>query len=240
MLRKFEPVVTNDYPTSDGRPMAETDYHRKQMIELIQTLEHRFEEDADVYVSGNMLVFYEEGNRRRHLAPDAFVVYGVPKMERLNYLIWEEGKGPDVVFEITSKTTRAEDTRKKYDLYLNRLGAREYFVFDPFEEYLSPSMQGFRKVAGKFRPVKPAAGRLPSKVLGLHLERNGKALRLWDPATGGWLRNKDERIAEGRERAEAERERAETERTRADAMTVEVERQRREIEALKRRLAGET
>ena len=71
-----------DYPTSDGKPMAETDVHRDLMIDLIQTLEDRFAADPEVYVSGNILMFYEEGNRRRHVSPDVFVVRGIPKLPR--------------------------------------------------------------------------------------------------------------------------------------------------------------
>ena len=93
-LRKTVP-----YPTSDGKPMAETDWHRILMIDLIQTLEGWFADDPKVYVSGNLLMFYVEGDRRRHLSPDVFVVKGVPKHERLYYLLWEEKKGPDVVIE---------------------------------------------------------------------------------------------------------------------------------------------
>ena len=32
-------VVGNGYPTSDGKPMAETDLHRRLMTELIMTLQ---------------------------------------------------------------------------------------------------------------------------------------------------------------------------------------------------------
>src|SRR5207237_1283908 len=63
-----------DYPTSDGRPMAETDWHRKLMNALIDTLAAFFLASPRVYVSGNLLVFYEPGNRRRHVAPDVFLV----------------------------------------------------------------------------------------------------------------------------------------------------------------------
>src|SRR5277367_603781 len=97
------PIVEIDYPTSDGKPMAETDLHRKLMIEVIELLDGFFANRSDVYVSGNMLVFYEEGNPRKHRAPDVFVVWGVPKHERENFKIWEEGKAPGVVIEITSK-----------------------------------------------------------------------------------------------------------------------------------------
>ena len=55
------------YPTSDGKPMAETEIHRDDMIDLIQTLQHHFADAPLVCVSGNMLMFYEEGNRLKHV-----------------------------------------------------------------------------------------------------------------------------------------------------------------------------
>lgn len=36
-----------------------------------------------------------------------FVVRGVPKHDRPNYLIWEEGKSLDFVIELTSSSTRS-------------------------------------------------------------------------------------------------------------------------------------
>ena len=51
--------------------------------------------DPDVYVWGNMMLYYVEGDRRKHVSPDVFVVRGVPKRpERDYYLTWKEGKGP--------------------------------------------------------------------------------------------------------------------------------------------------
>src|SRR5207248_2255338 len=84
------------YPTTDGKPMAETDQHRKLMNALIQTLDQWYAAEPLVYVSGNLLMFYVRGNKRRHISPDVFVVKGVPKGDRLNYLTWEEGKTPDL------------------------------------------------------------------------------------------------------------------------------------------------
>ena len=112
-----------EYPTSDGKPMAETDVHRKDMVDLIATLEDYFAADPKVYVSGNLLLFYEEGNKRKHVAPDVLVVRGVPKLPfRKYYLLWEEGRGPDLVIELTSKTTRKEDREKKLVLYRDPCG----------------------------------------------------------------------------------------------------------------------
>ena len=75
--RSTRPV---DYPTSDGKPMAETDLHRQDMVDVIETLQDFFAGDPQVYVTGNLLLLYEEGNRRKHVAPDVFVVRGVPKL----------------------------------------------------------------------------------------------------------------------------------------------------------------
>ncbi len=214
-----------DYPKSDGRPMAETDIHRRDMMDVIETLEDRFADDPMVYVTGNLLLFYEEGNKRKHVSPDVFVARDVPKLPlRDYYLLWKENKGPDVVIEITSKTTRSEDQKKKRTLYRDVLKVPEYFQFDPTEDYLKPPLQGHRLVDGEYLPIEPVAGRLPSAFLDLHLERSGQELRLYDPVAGVRLLTRAEAKAE----AEAARHRAEAEN----------ERLRQEIELLRQRLSG--
>lgn len=88
------------YPETDGEPMAETDTHRDLMAEaLIYPLKEYFRDQPDVYVSGNLLLYYEEGNPRASVAPDVFVVFGIPKGKRRIYKLWEEEKAPDVVVE---------------------------------------------------------------------------------------------------------------------------------------------
>jgi Uma2 family endonuclease len=213
-----------DYPTSDGKPMAETEIHRDDMMDLIQTLQDFFADAPSVCVSGNMLMFYEEGNRRKHVSPDVFVVRGIPKKQRDNYLVWEEGKAPDLVIEITSKSTKREDQQKKRELYRDVLKVTEYFLFDPTEDYLKPPLQGFRLVNDEYAPIALSDGRLPSEVLGLHLERDGQELRLYDPERRSRLLKPGERatVAESLVReAHAENERL-----------------RQQIEALRLRLSS--
>ncbi|HYV36931.1 MAG TPA: Uma2 family endonuclease [Gemmataceae bacterium] len=232
------PSPTIDYPTSDGRPMAETDLHRELMFETIHTLQWWFAADKMAYVSGNLLVFYEPGNRRRHLAPDVFVVKGVPNRKRNHYLIWEEGKGLDAVIELTSQSTREEDIDDKKWLYRDVLRVGEYFLFDPRAEYLNPPLQGFRLVGGDYVPIEPVEGRLPSEVLGLHLERQGTQLRFWNPVTNQYLPTMEERErqqAEAVENAELQIELKEKARQEADKARVEAEKERnREMEARKK------
>lgn len=207
---------TISYPTSDAKPMAETDWHRILMIDLIQTLEGWFAKDSKVYVSGNLLMFYVEGDRRRHLSPDVFVVKGVVKRKRLHYLLWEEKKGPDLVIELTFKSTRNEDLSKKFLLYQDTLKVSEYFLFDPLGDYLKPRLQGYRLSRHKYLPISDVKDRLPSNVLDLHLEQQGDQLRFYNPRTRRSL------LTPGEER---DQERAEN-----DIM-------RKQIEDLRRRLS---
>ncbi len=86
----------------------------------------------------------------------------------------------------------------------------EYFLFDPRSEYLNPALQGHRLRRGRYVPIAPLAGRLPSKELGLHLEADGSRLRFYDPANKRWLPTPQESRLEALdalERAEAKAER---------------------------------
>ena len=156
-----------DYPTGDGKPMAETDVHRDDMVDMIQMLKDHFAQERDVYVSGNLLMFYVEGDRRKHISPDVFVVRGVEKKDRDHYLIWKEGKAPDAVIEITSKSTRREDQKKKKELYRAVLRVPEYFQFDPTEDYLKPPLQGFRLIEGEYVPIEPVEWTVAKRSIGL-------------------------------------------------------------------------
>jgi Uma2 family endonuclease len=170
------------YPTSDGRPMGETDLHRSVMIDVIETLQRHFR-DQMVYVSGNLLLYYRPGNKRRHVAPDVLVTKGLENRMRDCYLLWEEKLPPSVVIEVTSASTRDEDLEDKFEVYRDEVQVREYFLFDPRSEYLQPPLQGHRLVGGQYVPIQPVDGRLSSEELGLHLEVRGQELRFYNPAT---------------------------------------------------------
>jgi len=228
-MASMRTLIPIDYPTTDGKPMAETPLHMRVMWDLIQMLIAWFSSDSMVYVWGNMFLYYEEGDASKNVSPDVMVIKGVAKDKfRDTFKVWEEGgKTPNAIIEVTSKGTSENDEVDKFHLYQDVLRVEEYFLFDPRAEYLKPPLKGFRLVKGKYQPIKAVSGRLPSKVLGLHLERNGQELRLYDPRTGVWLPTP----AEARTRAEAERVEAAEACARAEA---EVERLRRELDSLRR------
>lgn len=193
-----KPVAQIEYPESDGMPMAETDLHRKIMTYVIERLSARYADRKDVYVSGNLLVYYEEGQWGVSLAPDCMVVFGVPAGDRRVFKTWEEGAYPSVVIEITSKTTQREDMLKKYRIYEETWQVKELFLFDPTEDYLEPSLVGYRLSRGGYIQLKPSAGRLVSRELGITLERNGQWLVLRDAKSGKEL------LSPGQKESEAE------------------------------------
>ena len=82
------------YPSSDGKPMAESDLHQREMLDLIAALRDRYRSAPDVYVAGNNLLYYVRGDRGAVVSPDVYVVKGVPKGLRKSYKLWEEGWGP--------------------------------------------------------------------------------------------------------------------------------------------------
>ena len=203
------PPTPVDYPSSDGKPLAENDAQLHAILYAVGALRVRYGDRPDVYVSGDLLVYYEEGNPRVSVAPDAFVVFGVEDHMRMSYKVWEEGKGPDFVLEVASPSTWREDVERKPGIYAG-LGVREYFLFDPTGEHLSPRLQGYRLVDGAYEhlPSVESIDRtlaMSSEVLGLELRTKSEELRFHDPVTGETLLSYAEEHTARREEAAARR-----------------------------------
>ncbi len=152
MQKKILSAPTIVYPESDGKPMAETDIHRDLMIDFILMLKDYFKNANDVYVSGNLLLYYEEGTPKSFIAPDVFVVFGVEKKRRRTFMTWNEPNTPDFVLEVASPGTFREDMGKKKDLYESVLAVKEYYIYDPLGQIV-PSFVGYRLVSGKYQEI---------------------------------------------------------------------------------------
>ncbi|MBH8575128.1 Uma2 family endonuclease [Nostocaceae cyanobacterium CENA369] len=197
---EYIPITPIEYPDEDGKPMAEGDLQRKCLVYATTVLEIYFQNCPDVYVAGNLFIYYEEGNPESVVAPDVFVVFEVENRDRRSYKTWEENnKTPDFVLEITSKTTRSKDQGAKKGIYAF-LGVQEYFQYDPTGDYLNPQLQGLRLVDGNYFPVGTSTQpdskvSLLSEVLGLELRLEAGKLRFYDPATGQTLLSHEEEAA---------------------------------------------
>ena len=235
-------AVEVEYPSSDGKPLAENDAQLAAIVYGITVLRTHYAGRGDVYVSGDLLIYYEEGNPRVSVAPDVFVVFGVEDRMRMNYKVWEEGKGPDFVLEVASPGTWREDVGRKREVYAG-LGVREYWLYDPLGEHLTPALQGNRLVGGEYErqaAVESEDGRLTlySETLGLELWAEGGKMRFRDPGTGLDLLSHDEehdraeREAIARRSAEARAGREATARRQEAAARRAAEARVAELEAL--------
>jgi Uma2 family endonuclease len=166
------------YPSSDGEPMAETDYHITAIMLLMDALRYFFRDRPDVFVASNMFWFWERGDPAARRAPDIMVIPGVGNHQRFSFRSWNEGGAvPALIIELTSHKTWKEDIGPKFELY-RQLGVREYFIFDPLSRYISPTFQGHRLKANRYRPIRPAADKSIASEFGFRLRRQKRALRV--------------------------------------------------------------
>ena len=226
-LKLISPI---EYPEEDFEPMPEGDKQRRNLSYTTEALRLWFESQQNVYVSGNLFIFYEENKPEKRIAPDTFVVFGMSAYDRSSYKLWEEGgKVPDFVLEITSKGTVAKDQGQNPLIYRD-LGVKEYFQYDPTGEYLKPSLQGVRLDQGEYVAISPKilsdrVLSLPSEVLGLDLHLYAdKGFRFYDPISEQILRSYAE--------AEFERSQAELERSVERQFRIQAEQQKQEAEAI--------
>jgi len=210
------PPTQDELPCDDGVPM-ETERHRLQMELLIEALQPWLEQREDGYVGGNMFVYFSMAQVRRQdfEGPDVFVVLGVPKGERKSWVVWEEGKGPDVVIELLSESTASIDKTSKRQTYQNQLKVGEYFWFDPFNP---DDWAGFRLQVDGYEPIVPDAQlRLISRGLQLALVRwngvykdVGATWLRWAKLDGKLLPTAQENLTAERQRLAAAEQRAAT------------------------------
>jgi Uma2 family endonuclease len=251
-------IPTLDLPDEDGVPL-ETNWHRVQINLLIDVVRYRWRNRQDFFVGGNMFVYFslQQARNRDYKGPDFFVVKDVDgSYARRKWVVWEEaGRYPDVIIELLSPSTAAEDLGPKKHLYATTFHTRNYFCYDPDRRQLQGwqlGMQGYEAAPAD------AQGRVWSAELdawvgvweGVYQQQHDVWLRLC-AADGVLIPTEAEAEAAARaeaetqadaerQRAEAERQRAETERQRAEAEAAaraeaetqaDAERQRAEAEA---------
>ena len=193
-----------EYPSSDGEPMAESDLQYVPLTETVSTLRVRFSNRPDVYVAGDMLVYYRPNEPSASVAPDVFAVFGTTgNHPRDSWIVWREGKAPDFVLEIASESAWRRDVEEKRRIYAE-MGVSEYWRFDPTGRCFTPALMGEMLVDGEYRPGAMSGGggasgelRGHSHVLGLDfVVEPGLRLRVYDPVSGERLRNHEEAEAE--------------------------------------------
>ncbi len=196
------------YPSADGERMAETDFQYIPLTNTVSALRVRYHGRSDVYVAGDMLIYYRINRNDLSIAPDVYAVFGAAgNHPRDSWLVWREGKAPDFVMEIASQSTWRRDVAQKLDIYAE-MGVSEYWRFDPTGRFFTPPLVGEVLTDTGYQQlpvVADEAGILRGYSAVFELDicvRPGLDLRLFDPATGQWLLTHQESES-GRQAAEA-------------------------------------
>ena len=202
------------YPSLGGKLLADNTWQSRTMVAKYDMLYTHYMDDPSTLVAIALLLYYTEGEPADVVAPDLFVACGVPNRHRDWYKVWEEGKVPDFVLEVSSEETAEDNLGRNMETYA-RIGIPEYCVYDPMGGLHLPRLQLFRLSGGEDRVYKRVQwsedphGSLavPSESLGLELRFEDDRLRLWDPAAqeylleyaeerDRWLRERDRRLKE--------------------------------------------
>lgn len=198
-----------DDPTfdEDDEPLA-SQHHRNVIDSLYYLLRDRLAGPA--FTAAAELRVYPtiaDIALRHYREPDLLVALDRPDKERLIYLLSEEGKAPDFVFEVLSDSTKNRDALQKRRWY-QRIGVREYVVADPEGRYVGEQRLRYwrlRGLDGQELDGPPIIGRegevvatatVPYGLMALH-----GWVRLVDPMSGELLPLLDDQLAQGRAEA---------------------------------------
>ncbi|MCZ2342343.1 MAG: Uma2 family endonuclease [Bacteroidales bacterium] len=215
------PIV---YPDSDGRRMAENTLQAEWIMTIFGNLTLLFADRSDVFVAMDNLWYPVEGNPKRRVAPDVYVVFGRPKGHRGSYKQWEEDGIPlQVVFEVMSPGNRYGEMIRKFKFY-ETYGVDEYYVIDPDRQIL----EAWHRTGQHLIKVR-IQGALTSPRMGIRFE--------WQPGSNVILRYPDGRnflsfleLGAERDRIEQEHNRIEQERDRIEQERDQIEQERNQIE----------
>jgi Uma2 family endonuclease len=180
------------YPSEDGEPLAETSLHADAIIIIVAVLRNYLAAfiDQSPVVLADQFLYYAQGFPRLRVAPDVMVIFDIPQIPYDNYKIWETGKVPSIIFEITSAATQNSDRDHKKTLY-ESIGVEEYWLFDPKGEWIAEKLRGYRLQqpdsdleSQNIEPTYVAISDQQSQVLGLRLEIEGDLIGFYRQDTG--------------------------------------------------------
>lgn len=168
------PTIT--YPSSDGKPMADSTLQYKWITTIKDGVEATFKDDPNVFVAGDLLWYPIQGKNNLCQAPDVMVVFGRPKGDRDSYQQWkEEDIPPQVVFEILSESNTKKEMNRKF-LFYNEYGVEEYYVYNPRKQ----TLEGWIRTDGILDVIESMSGWV-SPRLGVRFEMKPEGLELYRP-----------------------------------------------------------
>ncbi len=174
------------YPETDGTEMGQNSIHFWLINNLAQMLGLFFAWRTDVFVTGDIMLYYEKGEPKKFVAPDLMICFGVKNTPRRVYELWKEDVPPSIIFEIASESTWQKDVSRKLALY-ERIGVQEYYIYDPERNYLPNPLLAYQLKDGEYELVETKNSRIYSPLLNLELVDDGFSLKFFNHETIEYL-----------------------------------------------------
>jgi len=175
---EFDDIIFPPGNLWSEEPALESYLHLQQLILLLKCLDWWWRDRNDYFSAGNLTVYFSPNQKKsEHFrGPDFLVVLNTERKPRRSWMIWEEGKYPNIIIELLSPSTAEIDKGFKKQLYQDTFRTFDYFWFDP--ETLE--LAGFHLVDGKYQPLEPnPQGWLWSQQLELFLGLHNSQLRFF-------------------------------------------------------------
>ena len=133
-------------------PEMESSLHYLQLMLLVACLNWHWQDRNDYFIGANLTIYFsrQQLKKRDFRGPDFFLVKDVTNQPRNSWVVWEEGKPPDVVIELLSESTASNDKSAKKLIYQNQMRVSEYFWYDPFNPN---DFAGFDLNSGAYQPI---------------------------------------------------------------------------------------
>ena len=200
-----ERFVLPDPPEGDPEDMTSFD-HLTLSGSVHHLVQHLGNPEKTIVAGERYLTRAPGAPAADRMAPDLLIALGAdPEAYRENngYIILEQGKPPDFVLEIASRSTGRQDVVEKRAAYAD-LGIPEYWRFDETGEFHGTRLAGDHLVDGQYEsvPIETVEeGILQgySSVLNLLIRWDHGQLGWYDPETGQHIAT----FAQERVRAEA-------------------------------------
>src|SRR3954454_4769193 len=97
------------YPAEEERTVPLSGIALRLILYLYTALNYVFAARSDVYVGADQLFYWSPDDLGKSVAPDGYVIFGIPKLPIRSVIrVWEEAS-PAFVIEVSNAGCRADD-----------------------------------------------------------------------------------------------------------------------------------